>query len=85
MNAESKSKNILFVAAGAAIISFSAVFVRLSAVHPDAAAFYRVFFGSCALLPMLFIRKERFHFDRRFLLWGFVAALFFFLDLAAWH
>ena len=85
MNAESKSKHILFVAAGAAIISFSAVFVRLSSVHPDAAAFYRVFIGAVSILPVILIRHESLRFDRRTFLWGVAAAAFFFCDLAAWH
>ena len=85
MNNDSKTKNILLVALGAAIISFSAVFVRLSAVHPDAAAFYRVFFGALAILPVLIIRREKLRVDRSTLLWALVAAGFFFLDLAAWH
>jgi drug/metabolite transporter (DMT)-like permease len=85
MTQESKSKHIFFVAAGAAIISFSAVFVRLSAVHPDAAAFYRVLFGTLAILPVLVLRREKLHVDRLTLKWGLIAAVFFFLDLAAWH
>lgn len=85
MNAESKSKNILSVAAGAAIISFSAVFVRLSAVHPDAAAFYRVFIGALSILPLIVWRRESLRFDMRTFLWGTAASAFFFFDLMAWH
>lgn len=81
----SRAQHILFVAMGAAIISFSAVFVRLSAVHADAAGFYRVFFGALALVPVLLLRRENFSFSGRTLLWSAIAALFFFCDLAAWH
>lgn len=36
--------------AGAFMISFSAVFVKLAEVSPTASAFYRVFFGALILL-----------------------------------
>ncbi|HNX58815.1 MAG TPA: EamA/RhaT family transporter, partial [Spirochaetota bacterium] len=49
----------LMIMLGSAMTSFSAVFVKLSHAHPDAAGFYRNFFGLCALSVLLFIRRER--------------------------
>lgn len=70
---------------GAMMISFSAVWVKLSHVSPVVSAFYRVFFGGLFLLVILLLRKEK-----RWRGWtcmglSLSAALFFSLDLYAWH
>lgn len=77
---------------GAAIISFSPVFVKLSApygVTGDAAAFHRVFIGGvCLFLATLASREPRskvWNMPRSGLLWSLACAGFFTLDLLCWH
>ena len=71
--------------AGAFLISFSPVFVRLVSVSPTASGFYRTGFGAVALLIFLAVSKR----------WRtpasvtqaalLIAALFFAADLWFWH
>jgi drug/metabolite transporter (DMT)-like permease len=71
--------------AGAIMISFSAVFVRLVTVPPTVSAFYRMAFGGAILVLVLLWRRERPRLSRRaFLVLG-LAAFFFALDLFLWH
>jgi drug/metabolite transporter (DMT)-like permease len=73
------------VAAGAVMISFAAVWVRLADVGPTAAGVYRMLVGGLVLLPLALVRRER--------LWagwsaaGYVGAagVCFTLDLVFWH
>ncbi len=75
----------LLMLAGAGMISFSAVFVKIAAVSPTASAFYRVSFGFCFLFAMAAIRHElaRPSFRQLALLIG--CGLAFALDLYFWH
>lgn len=76
---------LLSMLAGAVMISFSGVWVKLAHVPPEASAFYRVFFGGLILLAAVLIKKE-FHHRRRFhLLIGAVCGLAFALDLFCYH
>lgn len=77
---------------GAAIISFSPVFVKLAApygVSGDAAAFHRVLIGGLALLlASLFSREPRskvWNIPRSGLYWSLLCAAFFTADLLCWH
>ncbi len=82
------SKNLLAtiqVAVGAIIISFSAVFVKLSQVGPMASGFYRMFFGALGLFIIALLTRQK--------LWGGAASLivvgfggiFFAFDIICWH
>ncbi len=71
--------------AGAAMISFAPVFVKVTSVPPTASAFYRVLFGGILLLPFLWRRRERVFRGRVALVAMVVAGLFFALDLGFWH
>ena len=73
------------VLAGAAMISFAPVFVRLVHVPPTTSAFYRTLIGGIMLLFLVRLRKERLGFSRGALLALVGAGLFFALDLWAWH
>ena len=53
-----KQRPIVQVLIGAAMISFSAVWVRFSDVAPSASAFYRVFFGFCFLIVPVLMKGE---------------------------
>ena len=48
----------LQLAIGAALISFSGVYVKLARVTPAAAGFYRMAFGGLVLLAMIALRRE---------------------------
>jgi drug/metabolite transporter (DMT)-like permease len=71
--------------AGAFLISFSPIFVRLVSVPPTSSAFYRTLFGGAALAIYLVVDRRR-PFPRR-AIWLALgsAAVFFALDLWFWH
>lgn len=73
------------ISLGAILISFSAVFVKLSDVSPTTSGFYRVFFGSIFLLcASLWFKDFKKH--QPALLWYIVfCGLTFALDLFFWH
>ncbi|NNC55954.1 MAG: DMT family transporter [Woeseiaceae bacterium] len=71
--------------AGAAMISFSPVWVKLVSVSPTTSGFYRVLFGSIALAAYLLFKKQRLNLSTR--AWTILigASIFFALDLWFWH
>lgn len=70
---------------GAALISLSPVWVKLVDVPPSTSGFYRVLFGSAALVIYLLVTRQRMTLSRRTWFMLTVAALFFALDLWFWH
>ena len=70
---------------GSLMISFSAVFVKLTTVAPDTAAFYRVFFGGLGLGLLSLLLREPLVFPVRAMCLLIVAALSLSLDLSSWH
>lgn len=70
---------------GAIIISFSAVFVKLTTVEPTVSAFYRMFFGALVLAVLILIRRESIWFGWRTAGVIVFAALCFAGDLFFWH
>lgn len=75
----------LRLVAGAAMISFSGVFVKLVTVSPTTSAFWRVFLGGLMLAAWVAWKKRSLLPGRALLSVLFVAAVFFALDLAFWH
>ncbi len=75
----------LQLTAGATMISFSAVFVKLAHVEPTMAGFYRTLFGGLILLPVVWFRGERLYDGPQNLLMILLCSLFFALDLTFWH
>ncbi|MGK7295670.1 MAG: DMT family transporter [Candidatus Wenzhouxiangella sp. M2_3B_020] len=75
----------LLVTAGALMISFAAVFVRLADVAPTTSGFYRMVFGAVALL-VLIAARPRLHagFGRGWAGSALIAA-FFTADMWFWH
>ena len=70
---------------GAALISLSPVWVRLADVSASTSGFYRVLFGSIAIVMFLLITGRRPQLTRR-AWWLLIAgAVFFALDLWFWH
>lgn len=78
-------KAMLRTTLGAMMISFSAVWVKLSHVAPVVSVFYRVFFGGLFLLAVLLIRGEKLWRGWPCMGLSLIAAIFFTLDLYAWH
>jgi len=73
------------VMAGGVMISFSAVFAKLTTVEPDVAAFYRTFVGGLFLVGLSLYRKESLRLPRRVLPWAVAAGASLVLDLVFWH
>jgi len=71
--------------AGAVMISFSGVWVKIAQVEPDVSAFYRVFFGGLILLPAAWRRGEIRWRGSRHLLPGLICGVLFALDLVFYH
>lgn len=63
--------------AGAVMISFSAVFVKLVSVSPATSAFYRMLFGGLILLGIVLWRRERVRLKPRSIALLCLAAIFF--------
>jgi drug/metabolite transporter (DMT)-like permease len=70
---------------GAAMISFSGVWVKVSHVTPTVSAFYRVFFGGLFLFVAAFYHGEIRWRGRRNLLLGLACGFLFTLDLILYH
>jgi len=83
MNIKNNPRLRLFI--GAALISLSPVWVKLVDVPPSTSGFYRVLFGSAALVVYLLVMRKRMTLSRRAWLMLTVAAIFFALDLWFWH
>lgn len=77
--------DLLFLVAGASILGFSPVFVKVAAVGPAIAGFYRMLIGGVILLVFAIIKRE--------VLWtgwpafrlACLGGLFFAFDLTLWH
>jgi drug/metabolite transporter (DMT)-like permease len=73
------------VAAGAVLISFAPVWVRVADVGPTAAGVYRMLIGGIVLLALALARRERLWVGRRAMAFVVVGAAFFSADLVFWH
>jgi drug/metabolite transporter (DMT)-like permease len=71
--------------AGAAMISFSPVFVNLVSVSPTTSGFYRVLFGGTALAIFLLLTGRKLALSRAAWVAVVFSAVFFALDLWFWH
>lgn len=71
--------------AGAVLISFSGVFVKLAHVGPTTAGFYRTFLGGLLLAALVLARRERVWNGPRHLGLAAACGLIFALDLTCWH
>ncbi|MCH9693494.1 MAG: DMT family transporter [Gammaproteobacteria bacterium] len=70
---------------GAALISLSPVWVRLVDVSSTTSGFYRVLFGSAALVTYLLLTRKRLQLSRNAWIMLLIASVFFALDLWFWH
>lgn len=71
--------------AGAVLISFSPVFVKLVSVSPTTSGFYRVLLGGTALALFLVLTGRKLSFTKRVWTALTLSAVFFALDLWFWH
>jgi drug/metabolite transporter (DMT)-like permease len=85
MKPEPFNRNILYLIAGASIISFSGVYVKLVNVGPTVAGFYRTFIGAVILLVLLVIKRERLWYGMNNFLISTLCGVAFALDLFCWH
>ena len=76
---------VVMVIAGAFLISFSGVYVKLAHVTPSVAGVYRTLFGGMILLVVVHVRGERIWKGKPYFLLGMIAAGIFALDLFVWH
>jgi len=76
---------VLLVAAGAAMLSFSAVFVKLAQVGPTVAGFYRTLFGGLILALVLLASGQGLRLRPARPVLVLASALAFALDLTFWH
>lgn len=84
-NSTQKKAAVLSLTAGALIISFSGVWVKLSHVAPMVSAFYRVFFGAMILLLITLFKKELKWRGSAPLIYSLLGGSLFALDLFFWH
>lgn len=75
----------LKVLAGAVLISFSSVYVKIADVSPTTSGFYRVFFGGIFLWLVVLLKKEKLWKDLRCLFYSITAGAVFAADLYCWH
>jgi len=87
-------KAYLYLILGTLTISFAPIFARLvqfesaqfSAMDPTAAAFYRAIIGAIFLCIVLVLQKKPiFVLDKKVVLYLFIGALFFAVDMTAWY
>jgi drug/metabolite transporter (DMT)-like permease len=76
---------VLRLLAGAVMISFAPVFVRVTDVPPTVVAVYRTLIGGLVLLGWVLVRGGRLRVGGRVLLALGLAGLAFGVDLALWH
>lgn len=85
-NSDSPSLRALgFITFGAAMVSFTSVFVELAHVGPTVSAFYRMFFGGIILLVISLIRKDQLWLGIKSMAIPFLCAFLFSMDLFFWH
>jgi drug/metabolite transporter (DMT)-like permease len=85
IHSRNKCHPVAQMLAGAFMISFSAVFVKLAEVPPTCSGFYRVGFGFIFLLAAAFLKKELTKPTPAHLLLIGCCGLTFALDLFFWH
>lgn len=79
------TRAVLRLIAGAVMISFAPVFVRVIDVPPTVVAVYRTLIGGVVLLAWVLVRGGRLRVGARALLALAVAGVAFAVDLALWH
>ena len=76
---------IFYLLAGAVLISFSPVFVKIAHVGPTMSGVYRNLFGGLALMIVIIINKDNLWRGYKQFMWAGLCGLVFAVDLTAWH
>jgi drug/metabolite transporter (DMT)-like permease len=76
---------LLRLLAGSVCISFSPIFIKLAAVPPDAAGFYRMLFSGLSLLIWLGLSRTGWRMPRSALLALAVGGILLGVDFMCWH
>ena len=71
--------------AGSVCISFSPVFIKLAALPPDSAGFYRMLFAGLSLSVLMLLRGENLRLARRPQILLCFAGIFLAIDFMCWH
>lgn len=85
MTPDLRSLPIFRLLVGAIFLSFSPVFIKVAAVDPDLAGFYRMLFAGIGLLPLFIFRKNKVDMDRKPLLLLTGSGIFLGIDFMFWH
>ena len=85
MNYRGRFLGILQLTAGAIMISFSPVYVKLAHVGPITSGFYRMLFGGLILSAIVWLRGEKLSHGPRYVLMALVCSIFLALDTTFWH
>lgn len=79
------SHPILQLIIGSSIISFSAVFVRLTTTEPTIDGFYRMFLGGAGVLLWVMIRRIKIPMNKQAWFYAILGGALFGTDLVFWH
>ncbi|MFC1883181.1 DMT family transporter [Thermodesulfobacteriota bacterium] len=71
--------------AGAVMISFSAVFVKLANVGPTSSALYRMLFGGLLLITITLVSRKKIWYGWKAFYLMVLCGAFFAVDLTLWH
>jgi drug/metabolite transporter (DMT)-like permease len=80
-----EKSGVVMVGIGAALISFSGVYVKLARVSPTMAGFYRALIGAIVLISALFLKREPLWKSFYYFFTALLCGFFFALDLFVWH
>jgi len=80
-----KHRDTLMVLAGAVMISFSAVFVKIAHVGPTVSAFYRMAIGGVILIVLAVVMGKVSRFPMKSFGLMCICAICFVADLTVWH
>ncbi len=81
----SPARPLLWLLAGSVCISFAPILIRLAAVSPDSAGFYRMLFASLSLPALVIIKRASLRLPRRALGLLVCCGLFLSVDFMCWH
>ena len=81
----SRRLGLILVAGGGVLISLSPIWVKLAAVGPNAASFYRTFLGGLILLTAVLIKRQKILPGLKQARWSLFCGFLFALDLGLWH
>ena len=82
---KSRGRDVLQLAFGAGIISFTGVLVKLAHLGPAGIGFYRMVSGALMLFCILLVTRARLRWTRTSLLLAAAAGVVFATDLSFWH